>query len=174
MKHKLPIIAIYKLRTNKKFSLSIICIAILLVCCTKQIGTNPALAYSDKALLDSAKNQKYSYYKNNPNQLLSGIHGPHGSFKLRFNSIAYSVLTDNGKLPIGSVFPEGSFIVKDVYTSGTISLYAYMYKHNGAWLWGEAKSNGEFVAKIKDGATLCVGCHSQSGNRDLAVAFNFY
>lgn len=154
------------------FSTVIICIT--LFCCTKKVGKNPLLAYTDLALFDSASHQNYKYYKNKPDTLLSGIHGPHGTFKLRFNSIAYTVLTDGGKLPVGSTFPEGSFIVKDVYKNNQIDIYAYMYKHNNTWLWGEVKSNGTFISKIKDGQNVCLGCHSQMGNRDLVVAFNFY
>lgn len=155
-------------------ALSIIVFIFLFFSCTKKVGTNPELAYSDLALFDSTQNQNYKYYKNDPNTLLSGVHGPHGTFKLRFNSVAYSALTDNGKLPVNTKFPEGSFLVKDIYKNGVVDIYAYMYKRNGSWLWGEAHSNGKFLFTAKDGPASCVGCHSQSGNRDLAVAFNFY
>lgn len=146
---------------------------VFFVACTNK-NLSPRLPYSDQSLLDSTSNTNYKYYNNKPDTFFSGIHGPHGTFKLRFNSIAYKVLTDNGKLPIGSKFPEGSFIVKDVYKNNAISFYAYMYKRNNKWIWGEAYKNGEFIAKASDGEKLCVGCHSQSGNRDLAVTFQFY
>lgn len=152
---------------------SAIIILLQFTCCTNK-NLSPRLPYSDEALLDSASNTNYKYYKNKPDTLLSGIHGPHGTFKLRFNSIAYQALTDAGKLPVGSAFPEGSFIVKDVYKDNAISFYAYMYKHNSAWIWGEAFTDGKFIARAKDGQTSCVGCHSQTGNRNLVVAFNFY
>ena len=134
---------------------------------------NPELAYGDRALFDSAKSTTYTYYKNK-DSILSGTHGPHGAFKLRFNSIAYKLLTDSGRIPKNKKFSEGSFIVKDIYTNGTISLFAYMYKRNGAWIWGEAKPNGEILFGAADGAKTCLGCHSQAGNRDNAVAFQFY
>ncbi len=144
-----------------------------LFCCTKKVGNDPQLGYRDKALFDSTQNLTYKFYKNK-DTLLSGAHGPHGTFKLRFNSIAYNVLTDNGKLPVNGVFPEGSFVVKDIYKNGSIDIYAYMYKHNGSWLWGEAHADGKFAVTAKYGATSCVPCHSQAGNRNLVVAFNFY
>jgi hypothetical protein len=156
-----------------KIKFIIFLLLIVLFSCVKKVGTNPEIAYSDKALLDSTKNQNYKYYKGK-DSLLSGSHGPHGTFKLRFNSIAFKVLTDNGKLPVNGKFPEGSFIVKDVYKNGSIDVYAYMYKRGGSWLWGEAHSNGIFVATAKDGASVCLPCHSQTGNRDNVVAFNFY
>lgn len=149
-------------------------ISLIFTFCTKKIGTNPALAYSDGALLDSATNTIHKYYKNDPITLLSGSNGPHGNFKLRFNNIAFSKLTDNGKLPKLAIFPEGSLIVKDIYKNGNLALYAYMYKHNNSWIWGEAESNGKFLFTAKDGQTSCVGCHNQTGNRDQVVTFNFH
>jgi hypothetical protein len=152
---------------------SIIFFLILFISCTNK-NLSPRLPYSDEALLDSASNKNYKYYKNKPDTLWSGIHGPHGTFKLRFNSVAYKALTDAGKLPVGSVFPEGSFIIKDVYKDNAISFYAWMYKRKSAWIWGEAFTNGEFIIRAKDGQNSCAGCHSQTGNRDLAVTFKFY
>lgn len=147
---------------------------LLVVSCSKKVGTNPELAYSDSALFDSTQNSNYQYYKNNPSLLLSGVHGPHGTFKLRFNSIAYKALTDSAKLPLNTKFPNGSFLVKDVYKNGAIDIYAYMYKRNGNWLWGEVQSNGKFLFKAVDGAKACVGCHSQTGHRDNTLVFKFY
>lgn len=149
--------------------------ALLFSFCTKKVAKNPELAYSDRALYDSALTTNYKYYQNDPSALLSaGGNSPHGSFRLRFNSIAYNALTSGGKLPVGGVFPEGSFIIKDVYSGGSINLYAYMYKHNGSWLWGEVESDGKFKYYAKDGPAVCVGCHSQTGNRDLVTTFYFH
>lgn len=145
----------------------------LLVACTKKQGINPTLAFTDKALLDSCKTMMY-YYKQDPNLLLSGSAGPHGTFKLRFNSVANAALTDGGKLPLDASFPEGSFIVKDVYQGGQISLYALMYKLKGSWLWAEIEPGGSVHYSVSKNPSVCTGCHSQPGNRDLAVSFNFY
>ena len=147
---------------------------ILLVCCTKKQGKNPSLAYTDNALLDSCKQSYHTYYKNDPNTTLSGVHGPHGAFKLRFNSIANKALTANGALPIGNKFPDGSLIVKDITDGSNISLYAIMYKYSGSWIWAEVKPDGNILHSVNGDAGICTGCHSQSGNRDLVVSFNFY
>lgn len=153
----------------------LICFSLLLIIsCTKKVGADLEGAYSDAALFDSAHHQNYTYYKNDSLTLLPGTHGPHGTFKLRFNSIAYRALIDTGKLPVKGKFPDGSFLVKDVYKNGVLDIYAYMYKRNGNWLWGEVHSNGKFEYRIKDGAAVCLGCHTQPGNRDNAVSFNFY
>jgi hypothetical protein len=141
--------------------------------CTKDVGINPLLAYSDKALYDSCKNDAaFMYYQNAPTIVYSGVHGPHGPFKLKFNKIAYAALTDNGKLPVGTKFPDGSLVVKEVQSSG---MYALLYKKSGSWLWGEINANGTVVFSVnKDASGACVSCHSLSGERDLMQSFNFY
>ncbi len=159
-----------------KIKLGILFLAVTLglIFCTKKQGTNPSLAFNDASLLDSCKQSNYVYYKNDPSTLLSGAAGPHGTFKLRFNAIAYAALTENGKLPLGKKFPEGSLLVKDVYSGGVLDLYAFMYKKSGSWLWAEIKPSGQVLYSVTKNPGVCTGCHSQNGNRDLAVSFNFY
>jgi hypothetical protein len=141
--------------------------------CKKDVGQNPLLAFTDKALLDSAKNAAaFVYYKSDPSAVYSGTNGPHGAFKLKFNKIAAAILTDNGKLPAGQHFPNGSLVVKEVPSNG---IYALMYKREGSWIWLEAYGDGRVVHSVnKDASAACVSCHSQSGQRDLVVSFNFY
>lgn len=140
--------------------------------CTKDVAKNPLLAYSDKALLDSARNTSaFTYYKNAPSTIYSGSNGPHGAFKLKFNKIAYAALTDAGKLPIGQTFPDGSYIVKEVQSNG---LLAVMYKKSGSWLWAEFNADGSTYYSVNKDPSVCTSCHNQSGNRDLAVTFNFH
>lgn len=157
-----------------KLNIVFLVVSLVLIYCTKKQGTNPSLAFNDAALLDSCKQSNYRYYKNDSATLLSGAAGPHGTFKLRFNAIASAALTDNGKLPLGKVFPEGSMLIKDVYSGGAVSLYAFMYKKAGSWLWAEVKPSGQVLYSVAKNPGVCTGCHSQSGNRDLAVSFNFY
>lgn len=140
--------------------------------CTKDIAKNPLLAYSDKALYDSCRNEAaFTYYKNTAT-VYSGVHGPHGSFKLKFNKIANTALTDNGKLPVGQKFPDGSLVVKEIEATG---LYALMYKKEGSWLWAEINADGSTVFSVnKDPSAACVSCHNQPGQRDQVVSFYFY
>lgn len=161
---------------KKQFLLSgfvVIFISCIFYSCTKDIGINPLLAYSDKALLDSAKNESaFVYYKNDPSIIYSGSFGAHGPFKLKFNKIANAALIDNGKLPVGQQFPNGSFIVKEIQLN---NLYAVMYKKEGSWLWAEFTDDGSIIHSVnKDANAACINCHSQSGQRDLVVSFNFY
>lgn len=147
------------------------CISLLIHACTKDEGKNPLLAYSDSALLDSAKNETaFVYYKNDASAVYPGNAGAHSPFKLKFNRVAASVLTDMGKIPVGQQFPNGSFIVKEMQSG----LNAFMYKKNGSWLWAEVYNNGDILHSVNKSSETCVGCHSQAGQRDFALTFNFY
>lgn len=147
----------------------------LIYACTKDKGINPDLAFKDNALLDSCKNQEaFSYYKNDANTIYPGNNNSHGAFKLKFNKIALQELTDNGKLPIGSKFPNGSMIVKEVYSGTNINFYALMYKRNGSWIWAEIEVGGKVLFSVEKDPGLCISCHQQSGNRDLVDTFIFY
>jgi hypothetical protein len=157
------------------FSISIAFTGILLITCTKDKGIDPELAFRDKALLDSAQNSKaFTYYKNVDSLYPGTSASPHGSFKLKFNKIAATVLTDNGKLPLGSKFPEGSMIVKEITRNGSVVLYANMYKSRQSWLWNEIAPDGTINHSVKGDPSVCTNCHKQTGNRDLVVSFYFY
>jgi hypothetical protein len=147
----------------------------LFIACTKDKGVDPELAFSDKALLDSANNlSAFTFYKNKDTLFPGTSSSPHGSFKLKFNKIAFSVLSDNGKLPLASVFPEGSMVLKEIRRNGEVTLYSIMYKHNRSWLWTEVAPDGKVNYSVKKDPSVCTSCHKQTGNRDLVVSFNFY
>jgi hypothetical protein len=149
----------------------VFCVIVIASCTYKTFDPGPS-PYDDPSLLDSAKNESaLVHYKNDTDQIYSGSNGPHGPFKLKFNKIAQTALTDNGKLPVGKTFSNGSFIVKQIPSSG---LYAFMYKRNGSWIWGEVYSSGSVLHSTRADNDVCVSCHSQSGQRDLVVSFNFY
>ncbi len=156
-------------------SIGVLSLLITLYSCTKAKGINPDLAFKDYALLDSCKNEAaFTYYKNDPNTIYPGNNNSHGTFKLKFNKIAYPALTDNGKLPLGKKFPDGSMIVKEVVSGASLNFYALMYKRKGSWLWAEIKANGEVLYSVEKDPSLCISCHQQSGNRDLVDTFIFY
>src|SRR4051812_7607268 len=64
---------------------------------------------TDEALYNEVKASGYSYYQGG-NILPGASSSPHGSFKLRFNSVAQTALDTTGELPTGTAFPIGSII----------------------------------------------------------------
>lgn len=163
----------------KRYIINLVLLSIGFMCvlysCTKEVAKNPELAFGDKALYDSCRyGIGFKYYKNRDSiyQVHPGSNSPHGAFKLKFNVIGYAALTDSGRLPVGKRFPEGSMVVKEVQSNG---MYAFMYKHNNAWLWGEVYADGTTAFSVyKDPKAACISCHSQSKQRDYVLSFAFY
>lgn len=141
--------------------------------CTKDIGKNPLLGYGDKPLFDSCKKADGLYYYKGSSAVIANdpaAGSPHGSFKLKFNSIANSMLTDGGMIPAGQVFPNGSMVIKET-TSG---LYAFLYKREGSWLYGEVnQQSGKVVHSVSAEPSICTGCHNFA-SRDHVISFDFY
>lgn len=150
-------------------------VSVIFYSCRKDKGIDPDLAFKDFALFDSCvKTDGIKFYKNSPQTIYSGNNGPHGAFKLKFNSIANNALTDNGKLPVGGKFPENSMVIKEVIKDGSVSLYAIMYKRKGAWLWAEYGADSKVLFSVNNDPSVCINCHNQTGNRDLVTSFIFY
>lgn len=142
---------------------------------------NEKSSSADKELYDETVNSSFTYYQNNNAILNAAGNSPHGSFKLKFNGTAQAALDSSGKLPVGSEFPSGSLIVKEVYSGGTsLSLYAIMKKAPGNanagsnWLWSEYKPDGETVFSVTNKGSGCIGCHSGNINRDLTNSFDLH
>ena len=133
----------------------------------------------DGQLYDESTADGLIYYRNG--EVLAGQSpSPHGAFKLAFNDIAQAALDTSGELPVGAVFPEGSLIVKEIQTNGTLSLLAVMKKESGndnaaeGWLWSEYDPDGSVVIGVSKKGTSCTGCHGGSPNRDLTRTFDLH
>ena len=153
---------------------ALLSIAVVLHSCKKDVDKK-----GDKALFAEIGETGYTYYQNGA--ILQAKGGsPHGAFKLRFNPTAQSVLDTLGELPTGSTFPNGSILVKDLYTSGNITLHVVMKKddtdkNNGdGWLWAEYETNGDAVISVGGKGSSCISCHSGSPNRDLTRTFDLH
>ena len=145
---------------------------IVISSCKKEKHTN-------EDLYEESKASGLTFYKNKDSILSPAGGSPHGTFKLKFNSAATVAFDSNGKLPAGGTFPNGSLIVKEVYSGGQIILYAVMKKSDSefaanGWLWAEYKPDGgtEYSVSKKGGA--CTSCHSGSTNRDLVRTFDLH
>lgn len=114
--------------------------------------------------------------------ITEGLGGAHGFIKVRFNSIAAAALDSTGKLPVGSSFPPGSVIVKEIFSSlsGGLNLYAVMKKDpsdkyaGSGWIWGEYKPGGDVVFSVAKKGNGCISCHSNPDNRDLTKVFDLH
>ncbi len=99
----------------------------------------------------------------------------HPRVRVTINATASRVL-ENGKLPAGRRFPNGSIIFKEVVGQ---DLYAVMRKEDGGpisgsgWAWAEFKTNGSVVYSTAERGRACIGCHSrQKGpQNDLVRTF---
>ena len=81
------------------------------------------------------------------------------------NATAFGVL-QNGRLPSGATFPDGSIIFKEILNNGVASLYAVMRKDRAnalagnGWLWAEYRPGGGTVFALANRGNACTGCHS--------------
>ena len=138
--------------------------------------STPAVA----GLYDQIKSDSgYTYFDGG--KLLSGkAPSPHGSFKLRFNSIAQATLDTSGALPAGSQFPENSIIVKDIYKGGSLAIYAVMQKKASdpnvasGWVWVEYGPSGNEIYRASLKGAGCTGCHSTDKHRDYVKTFDLH
>lgn len=156
-----------------KKSLVVIILSVLIVfsCTSKKADPSP---FTDANFYLAAKDTSNRFYYQNGN-ILSPLGGsPHGAFKLFFNYKAASVLDANMELPVGGVFPDSSFIVKEAYSGGNIFLYAIMFKNSGSWTWAEYYANGDVFYGIGNSGGACIGCHTAPSNRDYTLTFDLH
>jgi hypothetical protein len=105
---------------------------------------------------------------------------PHGNYKLRFNDIAWSALDGSGKLPSNASFPEGSLIVKEVFSGDVITVFAVMKKSRNdfnaanGWVWAEISPTGDAYFSVKQRGSGCVSCHGDTPNRDFVRSFDLH
>lgn len=123
----------------------------------------------------------YTFYKGNDAVLESSAESPHNDyFRVKFNSTANAVLTDDGKLPADGTFPNGSIVIKELYDTqdGDLKLYAVMKKSaddnaaNG-WIWAEYKPDGSTFYSVSEKGGACTSCHSIN-ERDYVRLFEIF
>jgi len=124
----------------------------------------------------------FSWYKSNEKVLRSAASSAHNAwFRVRYNEIASTALSDSGRLPKTSVFPEGSIVVKELFDeeNGAIKLIAVMEKNerssNAAegWNWLEYYPDGTVFYGLKNKGEGCVSCHAKQ-SRDFNRVFDLH
>jgi len=160
--------------------LLIVAINLLLMQCHKD---NTITSEIDTALFAKAQSLNgFTYYKGTDSIYASSPQSAHKAFfRVRFNATAQAALTDNGKLPAGASFPEGSLIVKELHNDslGTqLAGYAVMEKlatdtnQQHGWVWAEYKLNGTGYTLSQKGG-ICTSCHSTNSRDDVRL-FNLF
>ena len=135
---------------------------------------------TQEALYEESRAADLSFYKGVDTVYAAAAGSPHGSFKLKFNAKARSMLDASGKLPVGASFGNGALIVKEVYSGNTLTLYAVMKKDasskfsSNGWVWVEYEPGGKAHYSVAKKGENCVSCHSSSTHRDLTRSFDLH
>ena len=158
----------------KFMSIIFICIVVVQSCKKDKV--------TDKELFDAVNQSGYTYYIGTPSITAGVGNSPHSFERVRFNTVAQAALNTSGKLSVGSSFPSGSVIVKEIYTSttGTLKQYAVMKKDpsssnaGNGYVWAEYKPDGTATFSTAKKGDGCISCHSGSTNRDLVRTFDLH
>ncbi|MBK7946161.1 MAG: cytochrome P460 family protein [Flavobacteriales bacterium] len=130
---------------------------------------------TDLELLNRSRGPEAAVWYKFSNALLPRSSGS-GHFesllRTRFNSVAAAQLDTLGKVEEGTVFPEGSLIVKELWPNASgLGTYAVMLKRSGdaaadenGWVWGYIRDNGEVRQTAVNRGAACKGCHAGPGN----------
>jgi hypothetical protein len=111
----------------------------------------------------------FTFYKNSTDTLLKGGNSAHPDPQLRtrYNSIAAKYLDVNGKVKSGTVFPDSSLIVKELYTNNSLTTYVFLFKKKGdtnadanGWVWAETSPSGTPTFPVTNKGAMCISCHS--------------
>jgi len=139
----------------------------------------------DKQLLDMAQNTAgFTWYKNDGVLLDKSAGSGHNYpfLRTRFNTIAAAMLDEDGKIMDSIVFPQGSLIVKELYSdASTLGRYAILYKQSNntyaddkGWIWGYINADGTVAVTAEDKGVQCISCHLQEGNIDYMLMNKFF
>lgn len=132
----------------------------------------------------SKENNCFTWYKNSDTLLAKSSGSAHAYpfLKTRFNSLAATKLDSDGKIIPGSVFPEGSLIVKELIDSdSSLARYAVLYKKSDndyadekGWIWGYINADGSVDISYTKKGNSCISCHTQSGNIDYLLMNTYF
>ncbi|KAB2920648.1 MAG: cytochrome P460 family protein [Bacteroidetes bacterium] len=139
--------------------------------CTDDSGTEPTPGGTTEAQLYSlGKNAAgFTFYKNSADTITKGGNSAHPDPQLRtrYNSVAARFLGSDGKVKAGTLFPDSSLIVKELYTNSVLTTYVFMFKRAGdphadanGWVWAETHADGSTLYAASKKGAGCTGCHS--------------
>ena len=134
-------------------AVTIVTLFVLVSNCKKDDGSDNK---TDVKLYNMAtETSGFSWYKNSDALLQKSILSGHSEafLRTRYNAIAAEKLDESGKVQNSIIFPNGSLIVKELYSDqSTLAKYAILYKDpensyadSDGWVWGYLEANGTVV-----------------------------
>lgn len=164
---------------------SIIILSFCIAICMLNSCTKKPAAGLDLQLYQMAKDTIGFVWFRHSDSLLNKSEGSTHSqplIRTRFNSIAASKLDSNGMIIPGSVFPDGSLIVKEMFDkSRTLKTYTTLYKDptnkiadEKGWIWGAVGADGTVEITAYKKGSACIDCHLQPDNIDYMLMNKFY
>lgn len=112
---------------------------------------------------------EFTFYKFSSDTIVKGGNSAHPDPKLRtrYNSIAAKYLDADGKVKTGTIFPDSSLIVKELYTNNALTTYVFLFKKKGdtnadvnGWIWVETSPSGSPTFPASNKGAMCIDCHS--------------
>ncbi len=111
---------------------------------------------------------------------LNGSEAHRPVIRVSLNATAAGAL-QNGRLPPGGRFPDGSIVFKEIKSTAPASptLYAVMVKDRAnslagnGWLWAEYGPTGSVIISLSNRGSACTSCHlrEQGPGNDLVRTF---
>lgn len=168
-------------RKKTQLIAALICGVGLMNSCKKDV----ALSEIDEELFNMARNTvNFTLFKNSTDLLNMSDGNAHTYpyLRTRYNDIASTQLDTTSRISENALFPEGSIIVKELYSNTTtIARYAVLYKNSSnvnadarGWVWGYINANGTVAETATNKGSACNGCHSQSGNIDYMLMNKYF
>jgi len=159
--------------------------AVLAISCSNSSDSTSETDTSDQVdnmLFSEISTKSFTYYSGTPTITAARGNSPHGFIRIKFDSIAFSVLDASQNLPNGKSFPTGSLIVKEVYSTinDSLTFYAVMKKNpsssvsGNGYEWAEFRSNGKTYFSTGKKGVGCISCHAGGTNRDLVRTFDLH
>ncbi len=163
-------------------SAAILALAVLSNACKNE---DDGAGGTDGDLLSMSKSADgFTWYKNSDALLpkSSGTGHSQPFLRTRYNDIAAAMLDADGKVEAGTVFPEGSLVVKELHDNATtIGRYAILYKQSSSpdadadgWVWGYINADGSVAEPASNKGASCRGCHAQPDNIDFTLMNKYF
>lgn len=162
------------------------CVLLILGSCSPESADDSGPVSSpDDALFDLiTRSDPFGSYTLFPNAdsvtsgTLNGSTAHQPLVRVSLNSIAAAAL-DNGILPPGQRFPDGSIVFKEIIMAGETTLFVIMQKDSSSqfaangWIWAELYPNGSVFYSVESRGGICVPCHlrEQGPVNDLVRTF---